>query len=197
LHRSNGRILFFFDHAWIGPSDTIQSFHVDHHTESVMNENLFIKIEGWKYVAVAGPEDSPVFLERPIESGYHRHSLASPFDARIIAQCRSLSHCVLAPGDALLIPKGYWHYLQSITPSVSISRWWFACPTAETLYSAACRDERACDAAVRRTCWRRDLATFGGKEHLARLLSQLSTTERYASILWLERRYGEGVMFYD
>lgn len=31
---------------------------------------------------------------------------------------------VLGPGDALFIPKGWWHYARAITPSFSINFWW-------------------------------------------------------------------------
>lgn len=32
--------------------------------------------------------------------------------------------CVLGPGDMLYIPPRWWHYVQSTTPSFSVSFWW-------------------------------------------------------------------------
>jgi Cupin-like domain len=31
---------------------------------------------------------------------------------------------VLGPGDCLYIPRGWWHYVQSLSPSFSVSFWW-------------------------------------------------------------------------
>jgi hypothetical protein len=31
---------------------------------------------------------------------------------------------ILAPGDCLYIPKGWWHYVHSLSPSCSVSFWW-------------------------------------------------------------------------
>lgn len=28
------------------------------------------------------------------------------------------------PGDMLYLPKGWWHAVQAVDPSVSISNWW-------------------------------------------------------------------------
>ncbi|KAM3546302.1 hypothetical protein ARSEF1564_000790 [Beauveria bassiana] len=32
--------------------------------------------------------------------------------------------CILEPGDALLIPVGWWHYVRSLSVSFSVSFWW-------------------------------------------------------------------------
>ena len=34
------------------------------------------------------------------------------------------SDIILEPGDQLFIPSKYWHYVQSVTPSFSVSHWW-------------------------------------------------------------------------
>ncbi|KAF2675530.1 Clavaminate synthase-like protein [Microthyrium microscopicum] len=31
---------------------------------------------------------------------------------------------ILAPGECLYIPKGWWHYVRSLSPSFSVSFWW-------------------------------------------------------------------------
>lgn len=31
---------------------------------------------------------------------------------------------LLGPGDALFIPRGWWHFVQSCSPSASVSFWW-------------------------------------------------------------------------
>lgn len=32
--------------------------------------------------------------------------------------------CVLEPGDTLVIPIGWWHYVRSLSVSFSVSFWW-------------------------------------------------------------------------
>lgn len=33
--------------------------------------------------------------------------------------------CLLGPGEALYIPKGWWHYIRSISATgISVSFWW-------------------------------------------------------------------------
>ena len=32
--------------------------------------------------------------------------------------------CVLGPGDTLVIPIGWWHYVRSLSISFSVSFWW-------------------------------------------------------------------------
>ena len=45
-----------------------------------------------------------------------------PEDAAALrACCESVE---LAPGDALLIPRGWWHYARSLSVSFSVSFWW-------------------------------------------------------------------------
>src|SRR4029077_1058107 len=35
----------------------------------------------------------------------------------------SVLDCVVGPGDVLFIPRGWWHYLRSESPSISINHW--------------------------------------------------------------------------
>jgi ribosomal protein L16 Arg81 hydroxylase len=32
--------------------------------------------------------------------------------------------CILEPGDTLVIPIGWWHYVRSLSVSFSVSFWW-------------------------------------------------------------------------
>ena len=36
----------------------------------------------------------------------------------------SFQECILEPGDCLFIPRGWWHYVQSLDVSASVSFWW-------------------------------------------------------------------------
>ncbi|KAF9630585.1 Transcription factor jumonji/aspartyl beta-hydroxylase [Lasiodiplodia theobromae] len=40
------------------------------------------------------------------------------------AKVEGCCEAVLGPGDALYVPKGWWHYVRSLSPSFSVSFWW-------------------------------------------------------------------------
>ena len=43
--------------------------------------------------------------------------------ARLELRARSVVEGVLAPGDMLFLPKSVWHYVRSLTTSVSVNFW--------------------------------------------------------------------------
>lgn len=182
----------FIDHMWVGPDDTIQTFHQDNHDDTIVNHNLFMQCQGTKYVAIAPPCDSQVFRSRPLVPHSCRHSSASPFDAAVQLACSSLSHTVLGPGDMLYMPGQYWHYLRSLSPSISVSRWWFGNRIAETIYMVASGGVvRMTNGTLGSDEWHRDLSDLGGQEVLVAMLARLSDHLRYVVMLSLIRAYGE------
>jgi ribosomal protein L16 Arg81 hydroxylase len=50
-------------------------------------------------------------LRQEFESEFPRFKEAKYVDA------------ILAPGDSLYLPVGWWHYIRSLTPSFSVSFW--------------------------------------------------------------------------
>lgn len=185
----------YFDYLWIGPTGTIQTFHQDNHDETITNHNLFMQFEGFKYVAVASPSDSDFFRSRPLTTKSLRHSSASPFDALVREACSTLAHAVLGPGDALYVPPRFWHYFQSLSPSISVSRWWFSNRIAETLYAAENEFPVASpNAPLGSKEWQEDLAAFGGKKVFETIFSRLQPLKKYGMMVVLIRRYGEGAL---
>src|SRR5262249_8863292 len=105
LHRRIDTV--WFDHAWIGPSGTVQTFHQDNHDDFIVNCNAFMQMQGIKYAALASPTDSKFFHpDGSIPGGV---SSASPFAPELRKDAASLSHAVLLPGDLLFIPERWWH----------------------------------------------------------------------------------------
>ncbi|CAJ0964053.1 unnamed protein product, partial [Mesorhabditis belari] len=105
--------------VWFGPAGTISSFHHD------PRDNLFIQIVGSKFLRLAHPSDtnklyprddilkntSQIDGENPDLNSYPLFSEAQTVDV------------IVNPGDAVLIPKSYWHFVKSLTPSMSVSAW--------------------------------------------------------------------------
>lgn len=120
---------------WMGPRDTVSPLHFD------PLDNLLIQVVGWKRVLLFHPKEktinnttsdcadnklwhyagvegnqyntSAVDIESPDYQKYPNFKLAPvPFE------------CTLGPGDALYIPKKWWHHVRSLDFSVSANIWW-------------------------------------------------------------------------
>jgi lysine-specific demethylase 8 len=111
--------------AWLGPRGTVSPTHRD------PTHNLLVQAVGSKYVRLYAPsqERAMYLFSDPKRSNAAR---ADPRDALAEKQARAFpafsgapfSDAVLEPGDALYVPPGWFHYVQSVTSSFSVSFWW-------------------------------------------------------------------------
>ncbi|KAK5998330.1 Lysine-specific demethylase JMJ30 [Cladobotryum mycophilum] len=129
--------------AWFGPARTITPLHTDGY------HNLLCQVVGTKYVRLYPPRATPRLRPRGLEHGVDM-SNTSELDIGVMEgwdpePCantdedgneESLSsikeslkgveywECILGPGDTLVIPIGWWHYVRSLSISFSVSFWW-------------------------------------------------------------------------
>lgn len=111
--------------VWIGPAGTVSPLHRD------PMDNFLCQIYGHKYVKLisSAVSDEAVY---PFD-GSTKMTNTSQVNVEAVDEKRFVRfsetskltfQCVLAPGDILFIPKGWWHFVKSLSSSCSISFWW-------------------------------------------------------------------------
>jgi hypothetical protein len=106
--------LAFGSYLWLGSAGTVTPLH--HDVENV----LFVQLHGTKSFRLVSPYQS--------HRVYNNVSVYSDVDAQNpdpdvhgrflgVAQLQTL----VRPGEALFIPVGWWHHVESLEPSISVS----------------------------------------------------------------------------
>uniref|UniRef100_A0AAU2VKT9 Cupin-like domain-containing protein n=1 Tax=Streptomyces sp. NBC_00008 TaxID=2903610 RepID=A0AAU2VKT9_9ACTN len=104
--------------VWIGSAGTRSMLHSD------LKDNLFCQIRGHKAVTLLPWRDSAAAYPFPDNLVNSRLDLARPDLARF-PRMRDVTFYsgVLGPGDLLFIPRGCWHDIRALTPSISVNHW--------------------------------------------------------------------------
>ncbi|SEO19616.1 Cupin-like domain-containing protein [Duganella sp. CF517] len=99
---------------WFGPAGTLTPFHHD------LTNNFMIQIAGRKRVRLIAPCDIPRL--------YNQRHCFTPVDGRAIDIQRfpmmanvPVIDCVLAPGEILFLPVGWWHFVEALDITITIS----------------------------------------------------------------------------
>ncbi|GHP04783.1 hypothetical protein PPROV_000353600 [Pycnococcus provasolii] len=134
-------------HAWIGGAGSCTPCHWDAH------ENLHVQLGGYKFVRLFAPSESArLYPEHAAptdnaddedgkastesvdgsQGNFSAVDIMSPDASKRFPAYADATFvdCVLAPGDALYIPWGWWHYCEALTASVSVN-FWFDRPHAQ------------------------------------------------------------------
>jgi lysine-specific demethylase 8 len=111
-------------YLWLGPAGTISTAHFD------LAQNFFVQITGKKKFLLFSPDQKSELHYPEPTFGYGRQHF-SPVDvehpdlARHPRFASARGHeVVVAPGEVLHIPAGWWHYVRSLEPSISLNFWW-------------------------------------------------------------------------
>jgi hypothetical protein len=122
--------------VWLGPKGTRTPLHTDPY------HNIFCQVLGYKYVRLYPPEATESVYPRGVDENGINESNTSmveiKFDREVegnvvvedgevfprFAEWREFMEVIVGPGECLYIPAGWWHYIESLTMSYSVSFWW-------------------------------------------------------------------------
>jgi hypothetical protein len=112
---------------WLGPAGTVTPLHCDY------DDNIFAQVWGTKRIFLAPPHHDAFLYPREanaILSGSPFDPEAPDFDRFPLARQASLVECIVAPGEMLYVPAGWYHQVRALTFSLSSNRWARAMPCA-------------------------------------------------------------------
>ena len=121
--------------VWIGTGGTRTPLHFDSY------DNFLVQIAGIKLVRLYHPSDTSnlyvskasTTTRKDCEKDRRRHDLQGnmsavdceieDFEIQPLAKDCAYYETLLFPGDVVFIPSGHWHYVRSLTTSISVNYW--------------------------------------------------------------------------
>lgn len=105
--------------SWIGPKGTISTMHTDD------KSNILAQVMGEKLIILASPSESDNLY--PYEGMLNNTTQVDAenldFEKFPLVKNVRFYRVVLKEGEMLYIPRLWWHYVRSLTPSISVSFW--------------------------------------------------------------------------
>jgi ribosomal protein L16 Arg81 hydroxylase len=95
---------------WFGPKGTLTPFHHD------LTNNLLVQVLGRKRVHMV-----PSWEVGRMRNSIHCFSGRSPAEWPNGENLPPLVECEIGPGDALFLPIGWWHHVEALDVSISVS----------------------------------------------------------------------------
>eukprot|EP00439_Symbiodinium_sp_Y106_P051001 s1961_g6.t1 len=112
--------------VWIGTAGTVTALHYD------LDDNFLVQVAGFKYVRLYafGESDNLYAEDAPRDRGKKHGASFSPVrvespDLEVHPKFARAQYTetLLGPGEMLFIPKKCWHYVRSLTTSISVNFW--------------------------------------------------------------------------
>ena len=127
--------------AWFGPKGTKTPLHTDPY------HNILCQVVGYKYIRLYAPSETAKLYPHGMDargvsldntsqvdvSHSRSRSLGGSTDLDAIREQRKkfpmfqeakFEEVVLGPGECLYVPLGWWHFVESLSTSFSVSFWW-------------------------------------------------------------------------
>ncbi|CAI8616657.1 unnamed protein product [Vicia faba] len=107
--------------AWFGPAGTVTPLHHDPH------HNILAQVVGKKYIRLypASLSEELFPYSETMLSNSSQVDLDDVDEMKFPkVQDLEFVDCILEEGEMLYIPPKWWHYVRSLTTSLSVSFWW-------------------------------------------------------------------------
>lgn len=107
--------------AWLGPSGTISTMHQD------PKHNLLCQVIGAKKIILAAPDEADnlyPYEGKMLQNTSQVDAENLDFERFPLARNVKFFSVTLLEGDVLYIPPKWWHYVRSLSRSMSVSFWW-------------------------------------------------------------------------
>jgi lysine-specific demethylase 8 len=105
--------------GWIGPGGTVTGYHIDR------ADNLLVQIVGRKFVKLVSPaQNKRMYPSAKYDSNTLMSSInADNYDRQKYPEFAKVNalQATIEPGDILFIPRGWWHYVRALDPSISVN----------------------------------------------------------------------------
>ncbi|MEC5164037.1 cupin-like domain-containing protein [Janthinobacterium sp. CG_S6] len=112
---------------WLGPAGTVTPLHCDY------DDNIFAQIWGSKRIFLSPPHHDEFLYPSEANAilfGSPFNPEAPDFEKFPLARRAAMIECTVNSGDLLYVPAGWYHYVRSLTFSLSSNRWARAMPFA-------------------------------------------------------------------
>jgi hypothetical protein len=108
--------------AWLGPKGTVSPLHYDPY------HNILTQVAGFKFIRIVSPNHSAKLYPRAAPRHNNSAVNLDDVDHELFPLFKDAPSqvCVLGPGDMLYIPRHWWHYVRSLSPSFSVNFFWGA-----------------------------------------------------------------------
>eukprot|EP00730_Choanoeca_flexa_P016814 TRINITY_DN8015_c0_g1_i1.p1 TRINITY_DN8015_c0_g1~~TRINITY_DN8015_c0_g1_i1.p1 ORF type:complete len:305 (+),score=55.06 TRINITY_DN8015_c0_g1_i1:483-1397(+) len=117
-------------YVWMGSAGIATRLHYD------ASHNVYAQLSGRKRFWLLPPNATRLLSVYPIDHAHNRQSrlnwdprqvpaLGNHSNLELIqlAQITTVVKVDLDPGEALHLPAGWWHFVQAVTPSISVNMW--------------------------------------------------------------------------
>jgi lysine-specific demethylase 8 len=105
---------------WFGPEGIVSPMHFD------VPDNLYVVVRGRKRFTLVAPKDSWNVRPRSLLSGQAQYAEVDPERAEGDARYAGARPWVaeLGAGDALYIPRFWWHHARGLELTLAVNFWW-------------------------------------------------------------------------